>query len=101
MNINGETTIFRNTIKTKDGEVATFSTTISAKDAEGHYSNMYCDVKFAGVEQEKLKKRFEEKVAYKISITDGFLSFRNYQDKNKIEHQRVVLVVKDFKPVSK
>lgn len=98
MNITGKTNLFVavRTTKDKSGKeinVKDLTTTISKKDTEGNYINATIEVKLVGDEAHEAKfKKAVEKMdtehTYPIEITDGFLSFRTYIDKD--EKKRVV-----------
>lgn len=104
MNITGKCNLFVTERTTKDSKgntitVKDLTTTISKKDTEGNYINATIEVKLVGNEEQQAKfKKAVDKMdvshAYPIDITEGFLSFRKYQDKegnNRVVWQLVVL----------
>jgi len=107
MNVSGKLTIFAKVLKNKEGkESIFFNTNLSRKDGDEKsttYSHYACDVKFVGSEitTEKLIARFKENVAYQIDVTEGFLSFRDYDDKEGNHCKRLVIIVQNFKPITK
>lgn len=76
-----------------------FSTTISNKDKEGNYSNAYMEVKFSkDIIDEYGLNTLEEGDCIDVDITDGFLSFRSYDNEvgQHIVYQIVVTAVNDI-----
>lgn len=76
LSVTGEQMIFRNEIQGKDGPWASYSTGISKKDEQGKWKTDYYEVVFV-----KDAKGADIPDKTKITITDGFLSFRVWQDK--------------------
>ena len=98
MEVKGITTLFKNTITTKDGEKSIFKTTISSKTEDGQYINLSIDVRFVGKKfsEEKLAKLDESK-CHGIDIQKGFFSVRQYTNKDGVVCRVPVLVVEDAK----
>ena len=77
-----------------------FSTTISNKDKDGNFQNAYLEMKFSKdiIEEYELNDN-EEGDCLDVDVTEGFLSFRSYENKEGqtvIVYQIVVTAVNDI-----
>ena len=79
--ITGETMIFKN-------DKGFYSTTISKKNKDGEYENAYIPVSF--------KKGVELENRDRINVTNGFLTFDSYTDKEGKTRTNLKIFVLDF-----
>lgn len=84
MNITGNTMIF---VKEENGKKH-YRAGFSNKKQDGSYDKAYIDV--------RMPKGIEIKNQTKINIAKGFLSFYNYEDKEKKKHTIWYIVVQEY-----
>ena len=87
MQVNGETTIFRNVHNGSNGTWYSYATTISKKRDDGSLARTYLDVRF--------RKGVTVENKARINIKDGFLTLREYTQ-NGEDKTRLELMVLDF-----
>ena len=92
MRISGETMIFRKDHESPNGVWYSYATGVSSKKQDGSYANAYMNVMF--------RKGVVVDNKAKINISDGFLTVREYVDKNGEQKKQIEIMVLEFTPVS-
>lgn len=88
MQINGQTTIFRNDHESANGTWYTYSTGVSSKKQDGTYVNAYLPVKF--------RKGIVVDNKTKIDIKNGFLTAKEYTASGGDVRKVVEMMVLEF-----
>lgn len=88
--------VFVNEKEAAVGTVNTFCTSLSQKDEDGDYINAYLDVRFCNNLKEAYKlDKFVDGACLKVSVIEGWLSFRAWTDKQGNERRTFYVFVND------
>ena len=88
MNVSGEMTVFRNDHQGSKGAWYSYVTSVSKKREDGSWARAYLDVMF--------RKDVVVENKSRINVKEGFLTVREYNDKDGIPQTRLALMVLDF-----